>query len=199
MGERKCTHVHTHTNTHTHTHRFKLCRKKWTMGKSFGPQMPFPWGGVGVGVGAKQQRRGRKKKIRFYFFSWLYSSAKSLPCRGQKEHETVSWGEPIAKLPAPFQVLGNEVIPLTWQPGRGVIPALPSTLVYPRRLRVKIVEYAWDGLLFISCFLNFVLALEYEIARPSSTNIPFILVRCISRCVCLRAREKVNQRTTSVF
>ena len=85
-------HSRAHTQIHTHTHRFKLCRKIWTVGKSFAPQMPFPWCGVGVGVGAKQQSRGRKKEIRFYFFSWLYSSAKSLPCRGQKAWDSVLRG-----------------------------------------------------------------------------------------------------------
>ena len=79
----------THAHTHTHTLRFKLCRKIWTTGKSFSPQVPFPWG---EGGGDKQQSRGRKKKILFYYFSWLYSSAKSLPCRGQKALDSVLKG-----------------------------------------------------------------------------------------------------------
>ena len=181
-------HSRAHTHKYTHTHTGSSYAEKYEQWENHLPlRCPSPGVGWGSGWGPSSRVEEGRKRFDFIFSVGFTAQQNLCPVVGKK-HETVSWGEPITKLPAPFQVLGNEIIPLTWQPGRGVIPAPSSSLVYPSRLRVKIIEYAWDGLFFISCFLNFVLALEYKIAHPSSTNIPFIRVRCISRCVCLHAR-----------
>ena len=93
MGERKCTHVHTHTNTHTHTHTGSSYAEKYEQWKNHLPlRCPSPGVGWGSGWGPSSRVEGRKKKIWFYFFSWLYSSAKSLPCRGQKAWDSVLRG-----------------------------------------------------------------------------------------------------------
>ena len=85
--------AHTHKYTHTHTHTGSSYAEKYEQWKNHLPlRCPSPGVGWGSGWGPSSRVEGRKKKIWFYFFSWLYSSAKSLPCRGQKAWDSVLRG-----------------------------------------------------------------------------------------------------------